>query len=129
MDTPSALSILILVALLQVKHALVDGPLQRRWMVADKGAYGRPGGLVHAALQGAGSLAALVVFGVGAMPSLLLAAADAVVHYHIDYTKEKLVRGKGWTTSQPHFWWVFMADQLAHHLCYLAIAAAVATWP
>ena len=128
MDTPSALSILFLVMLLQVKHAVIDGPLQHQWMVADKGAYGRPGGLAHAALHGAGSLVALIVFGVGAMPSLMLAAADTVVHYHIDYTKEKLVRGKGWTSGQPYFWWIFMADQMAHHLGYLAMAAAVAAW-
>ena len=125
MEGVSPTGILLLLALLQVKHALCDGPLQTRWMVEQKGGYGRPGGLAHAGLPGAGSFLALLVFGMAALPSLLLAAGDMLVHYHADYAKERLNRRNGWSTQTPAFWWLMMGDQLIHQLTYLALAYAV----
>jgi hypothetical protein len=124
----TALDILGLILLLQAKHALGDGPLQFAWMVREKGAYGSRGGILHAAIHGAGSLAVLAIFGVGAMLTALLALADLVLHYHIDFIKESTVRRKGWTSSDTHFWWAYAADQFAHHVTYIAMAAAVILW-
>ena len=120
----TALGILILVLLLQLKHSVCDGPLQTPRMVAE-GRYGLRGGLAHAGLHGLGSLLALFLFGLPAWLVLLLAAADSVIHYHIDFLKETLVRTKGWTTSDSYFWWTLAADQTLHHLTYIAMAAAV----
>ena len=117
--------ILLLLVFLQVKHALCDGPLQSLWMIEEKGHYGRRGGLIHAAIHGAGSLAALLLFGVAAVPALALAAADLVVHYHIDFAKESLVRRRGWTQDRSAFWWALMADQMCHQFTYLALAYAL----
>jgi hypothetical protein len=121
MGSVSAYGILALLALLQVKHAIGDGPLQTSRMVHEKGFYGLRGGLLHAAVHGAGTLLALLVFGL----ALALAAAEAVVHYHVDFFKESLARRKGWTQDKPVFWWALMADQMIHQLTYLAIAFAV----
>ena len=125
-ETP--LAALVLLLLLQAKHALCDGPLQTSWMVQQKGYYGRTGGLVHAAIHGAGSLVAVLVFGMAALPALALALVDGVIHYHIDFAKETLVRRIGWTTHVPQFWWALQADQMIHHFTYVAVAAAVFVW-
>ena len=118
--------ILLLLALLQVKHAICDGPLQTLRMVKEKGVYGRRGGFEHAAIHGVGSLIVLVVFGIAFLPALLLAAAETIVHYHIDFTKESISRRRGWTTDDPQFWWALMVDQMFHQFTYLAMAYAVA---
>ena len=118
--------ILLLLALLQFKHAICDGPLQTLRMVKEKGFYGRRGGLEHAAIHGAGSLIVLVLFGIAIVPAILLAAAEMIVHYHIDFAKESIVRHRGWTQDDPHFWWALMADQMFHHFTYLAMAYAIA---
>ena len=92
METPSALSILLLLLLFQLKHAVCDGLLQTRWMLTEKGLYGKPGGIAHAGLHMLGSVLALTVFGVGFAAAAGLALADAVVHYHIDFFKEAVSR-------------------------------------
>ena len=125
MESVSAAGILLLLALLQLKHALCDGPFQTYRMVRQKGCYGNPAGLAHAGLHGAGSFIAVFLFGMAAIPALALAAADAVIHYHIDFAKETIVRRNGWTPDGPRFWWAFMTDQLLHQLTYLAMAFAI----
>jgi hypothetical protein len=128
MHTTSALGILVFMLLLQLKHAVIDGPLQTRWMLTEKGTYGKSGGLAHAGLHGLGSLVALALFGVGLGLTLVLTAVDTVIHYHVDFTKEAMVARRGWTTHDTFFWWTLAADQLFHHLTYIAIAAAVVLW-
>ena len=125
METASPEGILLLLVLFQVKHALADGPLQTVRMVREKGVYGKPGGFYHAGIHGAGSLVALLIFGLAALPALLLAVADTVIHYHIDFIKQLIVQHRGWTQDKPVFWWALMADQLMHQLTYLLLAYAV----
>lgn len=128
METPAALGILVLLSLLQVKHAVCDGPLQRLWMLREKGFYGKAGGLAHAAIHGAGSLAALVLFDVAAPLAAGLAVADTVLHYHIDFAKETLVRQRRWAFDQAVFWWALTVDQMLHQFTYIAMAAVVIVW-
>jgi hypothetical protein len=128
MATPTALGMLGLLLLFQVKHAVFDGPLQLGWMVKQKGFYGRPGGLIHAGLHGIGSFAVLLIFGIPAMLAIALSATDAVVHYHVDFGKETVVRRNGWTPGVPQFWWALTTDQMFHQVTYLALAAAVLRW-
>ncbi len=54
-----------------------------------------------------------------------LAAADMVIHYHVDFTNENIVKSYGWTTAMWEFWWGLAVDQFLHHLTHLAIAAIV----
>ena len=109
---------------LQVKHFICDGPLQTKAMVDAKGRYGHKLGLLHAGIHMAGTLVVLWVFGMPPWFVTGFALADGVIHYHIDYTKETLVKAQHWTFSQPYFWWAYCADQGLHHITYLAIAAA-----
>jgi Protein of unknown function (DUF3307) len=112
----------VFVACLQIKHFVGDGPLQTLAMVKAKGFYGRKLGLLHAFVHGAGTLMVLLVFGAPWAMVGLLALMDTLLHYHIDYTKERLVREQGWTPNDAHFWWAMTADQGLHHLTYLLMA-------
>ncbi len=50
-----------------------------------------------------------------------LLAAEFAVHYHIDWTKEQIVRRYGWTSQTREFWWAIGIDQLLHGLTYVAL--------
>lgn len=121
METISLEYILLLVAALQLKHFICDGPLQTRTMVEAKGHYGRPLGLLHALIHGVGTALVLAGFGFAPPIALLLGLLDLAIHYHIDFTKENVVRKAGWTPAQGPFWWALSADQTAHQLTYLLI--------
>ena len=114
--------VLLVVAALQVKHFICDGPLQTRAMVEAKGHYGRPLGLLHSFVHTVGTVLVLTGFGFAAPLVLLLGLLDFVIHYHVDFTKENVVRKAGWNPTQAYFWWALSADQMAHQLTYLLIA-------
>ncbi len=113
-----------LMTLLLGKHFVFDFLLQSSRQVADKGRYGRLGGLVHAGGHGAGTIAALVAFGHPASVWAPIALAEAALHYHIDWTKEQIVKSAGWTPKQRAFWVAIGVDQLLHGLTYVVIVFA-----
>lgn len=114
--------VLVFLVLFQVKHFICDGPLQTSAMVRDKGHYGRALGLLHAGIHGGGALVALLLFGLPVKLAFGLALLDFAIHYHVDFSKEQIVRRAGWTTSVPQFWWALSADQMMHQLTYLLLA-------
>ena len=95
---------------------------------ADKAVYGKKLGLVHAGLHGVFSFILLPIAGVAWGLALILAIVEAVIHYHIDFTKENIVRSRGWTVTNRRFWWALASDQALHHFSYLAMGAAVVLW-
>ena len=105
---------------LQIKHFLVDFCLQSQWILQDKGRYGGKGGLAHAALHGAGSLAVLICVA-DPTSAFGLALLDTVLHYHIDWAKEHVNGTSGPETRR--YWIVFGVDQLLHQLTMLIILA------
>ena len=113
-----------LLALLLVKHFIGDFVLQTKWQVHQKGIYGAPGGLVHSAIHVAGTLVALIA--VMAPVSLIVPVliAEYVVHYHIDWGKEQVVRALDWRDG-ARFWNAMGFDQLLHGLTYIAIVVYV----
>ena len=120
--TPAATA-LFLVLLLQIKHVLCDGPLQTTDMVLAKGIYGKPLGILHAAIHAAGTFAVFAATGSGWKLAILFAAMDFALHYHIDFAKEAITRRFGWSVSVPYFWWMIAFDEFLHHLTYLAFVA------
>jgi hypothetical protein len=117
--------VLWLVAGLQLKHVLCDGPLQTTVMVERKSQYGDPRGVAHALIHGVGSALVLLLLGSGLGWALGLAAADGLVHYHTDYAKERMVRQRGWTSRHRAFWWTMAVDQGLHHFTYILMVAAL----
>jgi Protein of unknown function (DUF3307) len=121
-----ALLALAAVAVLMVKHALADFYLQTPYQYLNKGTYGHPGGLLHAAIHMALTPFVYLVLLPG---SLLLAGSIALgeflVHYHVDWLKEQILRRNELTTQTPGFWHALGADQLIHGLTYLVIVAVL----
>jgi hypothetical protein len=117
-------SILILLALLQVKHWYIDFVNQSTVEVASKGIYGDLAGINHSLKQGLGTMLCVVL--VTGTPYIMYAAIlgllDLVLHYHIDWTKMNY--GNRDITT-PAFWNHLGLDQMAHQLTYLFIAFAV----
>lgn len=118
----SLATILAFIALLQIKHVICDGPLQTLPMVKAKRHYLRPLGLSHAAIHAGGTFVVALAFGLGPLFALQLAIVDAVIHYHIDFSKENIVHNRGWVETQGPFWWSFTTDQALHHMTYLLLA-------
>lgn len=108
--------------ILVVKHTIADFFLQTPYQYLNKGTYGHPGGLLHAGIHG---LLTAPVFLVLAPPfallGLIIIAVEFIVHYHVDWLKEKAVKKRGWQASDAWFWHALGLDQLAHMLTYIAI--------
>lgn len=115
-----AQALLVLVGL-QAKHFVCDGPLQTLGMVKAKSHYGRPLGLLHAAIQAAGTLCVLLVAGLAPLLAVKLALLDGVVHYHVDFTKENTVKHMQWTVADGPYWWALTLDQTLHHMTYVLL--------
>ncbi len=115
-------SAVLLLLLLQMKHFVFDFILQTPYQLKNKGIYGHPGGILHSGLHAVGTGFVLLVM---ATPPGMLAAivvGEFLVHYHIDWGKEQIMRRAG-GTQNAFFWRMIGLDQLLHQLTYLAIAA------
>jgi hypothetical protein len=121
MDSTLPTTALAFAAVLMVKHVLCDGPLQTLAMVRAKGHYGKPLGLLHAAVHVAGTFLVGAFFGFGLQQAALLAVLDGVIHYHVDFAKERAIRLNAWTATDAPYWWSLTTDQAMHHLTYLLI--------
>jgi hypothetical protein len=118
--------ILLVLLVLQAKHYICDFVIQTKYQFSNKGKYGHPGGILHAGLHILGTIPAFLVVRPSLSLGAAILAAEFVIHYHVDWAKEQLMRRKRWTFPQAEFWWTFGADQVLHQLTYLAIAAALA---
>jgi hypothetical protein len=118
--------VLAAAAVLMTKHMVADFYLQTAYQYLNKGIYGHPGGLIHAAIHVA---LTPFVYLVLAPASLTLAAAIAVgefaVHYHTDWLKEQVMHKNRWTAQDRGFWYALGTDQLVHGLTYLVIVGSL----
>ena len=117
--------VLGLIALLQFKHFICDGPLQTSAMVQQKSVYGARLGILHSALHGLGTGLVLFFFAPSIAITAGLALVDFVVHYHIDYLKENIIKYFRWDFQDAKFWWALNADQTLHQFTYLGIVAVL----
>lgn len=104
--------------LFQLKHCLFDYTFQTAYQLRNKGTYGHPGGLLHSGLQALGSIPAILVAGPPHWLLALLVGGEFLVHYHVDWTKERIVKSHGWTSADYGFWQALGIDQMIHHLTY-----------
>lgn len=115
--------VLLLLTLLETKHFLADWVLQTNYQIANKGKYLHPGGLQHSLTHAILTQCILIGLGYGITLSFTVAFADFMVHYHVDWAKQNL--SSGLTTTDKKFWVLMGADQLLHHLTYIAIVFAL----
>jgi hypothetical protein len=116
-------ALIAIMVILQVKHFICDYPLQTLYQLRNKGTYFHPGGILHSSLHALFTTAAFVVAPPGLALGIGIVAGEFLLHYHIDWSKEQLIRRKGWMVAGREFWWAIGADQLLHHLTYILIGA------
>ncbi|MGH6734862.1 MAG: DUF3307 domain-containing protein [Methyloceanibacter sp.] len=122
----TATLVLAAVAVLMMKHTAADFFLQTPYQYCNKGTYGHPGGLLHAAIHIALTpLVYLIIAPASLLLAVWIALGEFAVHYHVDWVKEQLTRANNWTPQRPGFWHALGLDQLLHGLTYLAIVAAL----
>ena len=115
---------LSLIALLFIKHFIVDFPLQTKYQYLNKGTYLHPGGLLHAVLHGVGTF--ICVYWYAPLAALFLAWIDIIVHYPVDWAKVNINQKFQWgPTTHEQFWWLMGFDQLLHALTYVVLVAMV----
>lgn len=114
-------TVLLLLVALQIKHVICDGPMQTLRMVKEKSFYGKPYGLLHGLVHAAGCFVVFLVFGLPATLAASLALLDGVVHYHVDFTKENIVKRAGWGYADGPYWWAIITDQTLHHMTALLL--------
>lgn len=117
------MDILLLILLLQIKHWYADFKIQTYLQTVKKGIWADPIGMSHTGDHIWGTLLALSVFNlfvpINAGLMLIVAFAEGIAHYIIDYTKVKYGCKDN---TKPLFWNQFGLDQLAHQTCYLIMA-------
>jgi hypothetical protein len=123
---------LTLFVFLQLKHFIVDFPLQGPSQYLNKGTYGHWGGIVHAInhLSGTGIAILLATWISSAVPHitftnyLVVVFADCLIHYHVDWAKMNINKKLGYgPTTHEEFWWLLGLDQLLHQLTYIGLVA------
>lgn len=136
-----AVDILVLLALLQFKHFVVDfTSMQTPYMYLNKGNPRHPGGYYHALLHVFCTLLTLQIasYCTGTfthmahplaerafvIPVLQCAVVEFVWHWVTDLVKTDVVKVKGWKADKhQQFWTALGVDQLSHQWCYLVMVA------
>ncbi|WP_171100591.1 DUF3307 domain-containing protein [Ruegeria sp. HKCCD7255] len=121
-------TVLLLLALLHVKHMFADYYLQTPKMLSGRGVYFHIGRAQHAAVHVVGSV---VVFAIMRAPIefiVVIAALEWVVHFHIDFFKASYSDKKQLQPNQAAFWRAAGLDQCMHNLTYIAMAWAWVTF-
>jgi len=125
----AACTALLAVTILLIKHTVGDYFLQTAYQFRNKGTYGHPGGILHAGIH---ALLTIPLFAYLPPSSALLGAGivlgEFVIHYHLDWSKEQLVKRFGLVQTDPWFWYLFGLDQVGHYLTYIAIIVLLLTW-
>jgi hypothetical protein len=110
--------------LLQIKHWYIDFVNQTEDEVKYKGEYLDWRGVKHSLKHGIGTFFVLWIvtswhyLGIVA----LIACLDFLAHYHIDWIKMNYGNRD---IRTPQFWNHLGLDQMAHQMCYIAIAGLI----
>ncbi len=116
-----AVTILLLLFLLQIKHMFADYFLQTPRMLSGRSAYVHLGRAQHSGVHALLSIPAFLVVGAGFTFVLGLVAIEWVVHFHIDWAKARYSEARALKPDQAHFWQAFGVDQMLHSLTYIVM--------
>jgi len=120
--------LITLLLLLQVKHFVIDFPLQTKYQWSNKGTYGHSGGLLHALLHGIGTFLCIAIVVLDIPSAIILSFADMIIHYHIDWAKMNINKKMTWgPTTHEQFWWLLGLDQLLHQVTYIGMICYLVT--
>lgn len=119
--------IFLLGAAFILKHFIVEYVYQRPFNWLNKGKYGHPGGLLHTANHAFLS-AIILLFEVDLLMLLGLIVFEAIIRYHTDWLKIRIVEQTGAThiAKAPEWWVLTGVQQTIFHITYLAMLWIVA---
>jgi hypothetical protein len=118
-------ALLVVFTVLQIKHFIFDYPLQALYQLQNKGKYGHVGGVLHSGLHALGTMTIFLVVTPTLLLGVAIVAGEFLVHYHVDWAKDNIIRARGYKPTDREFWWAIGADQLLHHLTYVVIAGVL----
>ena len=110
---------------LHLKHFLCDFPLQSGYQLRTKGIYGDFGGILHASIHALATVPVFLLFRPAMVTALAIVASEFVLHYHIDWLKERILKNRSWDSTTYGFWQILGADQMLHNFTYVGIIAAL----
>lgn len=117
---------LAIIALLTIKHLIVDFFLQTPYQWMNKGKYGHPGGILHSGLHAVTTALCIAVYVWDYKLVIGLALFDFAVHYHTDWAKVNINQKMQWKPdTHPEFWYLLGIDQFVHSVTYIVIVAAL----
>jgi hypothetical protein len=119
----SELLIFLGLSALFAKHFIVDFVLQNSYQLRNKGRYGHPGGVLHSALHALFTAPALLILTKDAGLISLICAGEFLLHYHMDWAKDRVVQRFRLTIRDAAYWSAFGFDQFVHALTYVGIVA------
>ena len=111
-----SLKILLLFALMQVKHLFADFYLQNMWMLTGRDRYLHLGRTAHAAIHSVFSVVIFAMFGTPMIWLLAIFVIEFVIHFHVDFWKARENVVKQLTPEDAAFWRAMGFDQALHHL-------------
>jgi hypothetical protein len=123
-----------LLALLTLKHLILDFFYQPPYQWANKGTYGHWGGVVHAGQHALATCIILFFFVTNPHILAALVLGEFLIHYHMDWFKMwygKRMNYKphptmGCTVKQAEwFWFMLGIDQFVHAMTYIGIVALI----
>lgn len=119
------MELLGLFVLFQVKHIVCDWLWQTRYELSNKGIYGHPGGILHSVKHALCSFPILWLYEAQMLVIYTLVIVEFLLHYHIDWTKRRLMARFTITSGHKYFTWIIVGDQMLHQLTYFLMLALI----
>lgn len=119
---------LLLIFFFILKHVVCDFFMQGPYQFMNKGKFGHPGGLLHAGINGIGTMIVIAIVLPATPVSVIigLGLAEYVIHYFIDFIKIRVNSKMKWTAeSSKEYWFSLGIDQALHWMVYLMIMYAL----
>jgi hypothetical protein len=112
---------ILLLVLFILKHLICDFFLQSSYQTAGKHKFLHPGGVLHAAIHGVGTMVvlAIAVPTIGLPAMIWLGLADMFSHYAIDYMKTNGTAVFKLVPENHTYWTLFAIDQAIHWIMYV----------
>ena len=120
-----------ILALLCIKHFIVDALLQTPYQYLNKGKFLHLGGLLHTGLHGLGTAICFINESIEMI--IMLSFIDFCLHYTIDYVKINITKAYHWSEYKKdhlriysnNFFIALVLDQCLHFLTYILLVSLI----
>lgn len=121
------MTMLVMLALFQLKHFVCDWVIQTDQQIRHKGRYMDLTGVTHSIDHAILTVAVILPF--SSRWAFTAGLVDGIIHYHVDWLKQNLCFQWSLNPGDKKFWVLMGADQLLHQLTYLALVFLIFAHP